>query len=81
LPHPDLDIDLDPKNLGGEPLFADQWVNLVTRAAEAATASLSLAMDQEEETEQFLRLSRLQEQENYPQGEDIERLMRPIISA
>ncbi|KAG0359340.1 Protein fam72a [Gamsiella multidivaricata] len=55
LPHPDLDIDLDPNAMGGEPLFADQWTELVSRIAEAAAANMCLALDQEEETERFLR--------------------------
>ncbi|GJJ70474.1 hypothetical protein EMPS_02823 [Entomortierella parvispora] len=54
LPNPDLDIDLDPNIMGGEPLFADQWTDLVLRYAEAAAVNLSLALDQEEETNRFM---------------------------
>ncbi|KAF9101434.1 Protein fam72a [Mortierella sp. AM989] len=61
LPHPDLDIDLDPSAMGGEPLFAEQWTDMVIKTAEAAAANMSLALDQEEETERFLE-KMLQEQ-------------------
>jgi len=54
LPNPDLDIDLDPNIMGGEPLFANQWTDLVLRYAEAAAVNLSLALDQEEETNRFM---------------------------
>ncbi|KAF9910892.1 Protein fam72a [Linnemannia zychae] len=54
LPHPDLDIDLDPNTMGGEPLFAGDWVELVRRTAETAAANMSLALDQEEETELYM---------------------------
>ncbi|KAG0311438.1 Protein fam72a [Dissophora globulifera] len=54
LPPPDLDIDLDPSALDDEPLFAAQWVDLVTRTAEAAAANMCLALDQEEETSRYL---------------------------
>ncbi|KAF9925596.1 Protein fam72a [Linnemannia zychae] len=54
LPHPDLDIDLDPNTMGGEPLFAGDWMELVRRIAETAAANMSLALDQEEETEQYM---------------------------
>ncbi|KAG0003494.1 Protein fam72a [Entomortierella chlamydospora] len=62
LPHPDLDIDLDPNSMGGEPLFAEQWTEMVMRTAEAAAANMSLALDQEEETERFLE--RMMEEKN-----------------
>ncbi|KAF9178601.1 Protein fam72a, partial [Haplosporangium sp. Z 11] len=55
LPHPDLDIDLDPNSLGGEPLFAPQWIELVQRSAETAAVNMSLALDQEEETERYVQ--------------------------
>ncbi|KAG0200196.1 Protein fam72a [Mortierella sp. GBA30] len=55
LPHPDLDIDLDPSTMGGEPLFATQWVELVRKSAEAAAANMTLALDQEEETERYVQ--------------------------
>ncbi|KAK3824275.1 MAG: hypothetical protein J3R72DRAFT_458465 [Linnemannia gamsii] len=54
LPHPDLDIDLDPNTMGGEPLFAGDWMDLVRRTAETAAANMSLALDQEEETELYM---------------------------
>ncbi|KAI1315436.1 Protein fam72a [Mortierella claussenii] len=54
LPCPELDIDLDPTAIGGEPLFAGQWIDLVTKTAEAAAANMSLALYQEEETERYL---------------------------
>ncbi|KAG0032546.1 Protein fam72a [Podila clonocystis] len=61
LPHPDLDIDLDPNTMGGEPLFAAQWLEMVARTAEAVAANMSLALDQEDETERFV--ARMLEQE------------------
>jgi hypothetical protein len=54
LPHPDLDIDLNPSSLGDEPLSADQWVDLSTRAAETAAANMFLALDQEDEMEWYI---------------------------
>ncbi|KAG0215755.1 Protein fam72a [Mortierella sp. NVP41] len=54
LPHPDLDIDLDPNTMGGEPLFAGDWMELVGQIAETAVANMSLALDQEEETERYM---------------------------
>ncbi|KAF9130402.1 Protein fam72a [Mortierella sp. 14UC] len=54
LPHPDLDIDLDPNTMGGEPLFAGDWMELVRQTAETAAANMSLALDQVEETEQYM---------------------------
>ncbi|KAG0272055.1 Protein fam72a, partial [Linnemannia exigua] len=54
LPHPDLDIDLDPNTMGGEPLFAGDWMDLVRQTAETAAANMSLALDQEEETELYM---------------------------
>ncbi|KAG0260223.1 Protein fam72a [Mortierella polycephala] len=63
LPHPDLDIDLDPNSLGGEPLFAPQWIELVQRSAETAAANMSLALDQEEETERYVqRMMRIEQE-------------------
>ncbi|KAG0042727.1 Protein fam72a [Gryganskiella cystojenkinii] len=55
LPIPDLDIDLDPSTMGGEPLFAHQWAELVTRSAETAAVNLCLALDQEEETNRYIQ--------------------------
>ncbi|KAG0241601.1 Protein fam72a [Mortierella sp. GBA43] len=54
LPRPELDIDLNPNSLDGEPLFADQWVKLVMGAAEATAANMCLAVDRELETDQYL---------------------------
>ncbi|KAF9373661.1 Protein fam72a [Podila verticillata] len=65
LPHPDLDIDLDPNTMDGEPLFAAQWVDMVARTAEAVAANMSLALDQEDETERFV--ARMMEQEEQAQ--------------
>ncbi|KAG0088411.1 Protein fam72a [Podila epicladia] len=65
LPHPDLDIDLDPNTMGGEPLFGAQWIELVARTAEAVAANMSLALDQEDETERFV--ARMMEQEEQVQ--------------
>ncbi|KAG0345431.1 Protein fam72a [Podila minutissima] len=65
LPHPDLDIDLDPNTMGGEPIFRAQWIELVARTAEAVAANMSLALDQEDETERFV--ARMMEQEEQVQ--------------
>ncbi|KAF9275141.1 Protein fam72a [Mortierella alpina] len=61
LPHPDLDIDLDPGTMGGEPLFSTQWVDLVKQSAETAAANMTLALDQEEETERFVQRMQLED--------------------
>ncbi|CAO3570794.1 unnamed protein product [Mortierella alpina] len=61
LPHPDLDIDLDPGTMGGEPLFSTQWVELVKQSAETAAANMTLALDQEEETERFVQRMQLED--------------------
>ncbi|KAF9980985.1 Protein fam72a [Mortierella antarctica] len=61
LPHPDLDIDLDPGTMGGEPLFSTQWVELVKHSAETAAANMTLALDQEEETERFVQRMQLED--------------------
>ncbi|KAG0238674.1 Protein fam72a [Actinomortierella wolfii] len=47
LPHPDFDIDLDPATMGDEPLFAAQWVGLVTQAAQTAALNMWMALNQE----------------------------------
>ncbi|ORZ06348.1 hypothetical protein BCR41DRAFT_412843, partial [Lobosporangium transversale] len=54
LPHPDLDIDLDPSALDDEPFFAEQWTDMVMRTAEAAAANMWLALGQEKEEERYL---------------------------
>ncbi|KAF9974662.1 Protein fam72a [Actinomortierella ambigua] len=54
LPHPDFDIDLDPATMGGEPLFAAQWVTMVTRAAH--TAALNMWMALNEEFDEYYRI-------------------------
>lgn len=74
LPHPDLDIDLDPNAIGGEPLFAGDWIELVKRTAETAAANMSLALDQEEETEQYMaRMMEEHRQQQQVQQEILER--------
>lgn len=79
LPNPDLDIDLDPNIMGGEPLFANQWTDIVLRYAEAAAVNLSLALDQEEETNRFMdevmqeqeeRRRLLTKQDGHPNGDN-----------
>lgn len=51
--------------MDGEPLFAAQWVDMVARTAEAVAANMSLALDQEDETERFV--ARMMEQEEQAQ--------------
>lgn len=73
LPHPDLDIDLDPNTMGGEPLFAGDWMELVRRTAETAAANMSLALDQEEETEQYMAQMMEEHRQRHLQQEMVER--------
>ncbi|KAF8941789.1 Protein fam72a [Haplosporangium gracile] len=73
LPHPDLDIDLDPNTMGGEPLFAGDWMELVRRTAETAAANMSLALDQEEETEQYMARMMEEHRQRQLQQEMVER--------
>ena len=73
LPHPDLDIDLDPSTMGGEPLFAGDWMELVRRTAETAAANMSLALDQEEETEQYMAQMMEEHRQRHLQQEIVER--------
>lgn len=73
LPHPDLDIDLDPSTMGGEPLFAGDWMELVRRTAETAAANMSLALDQEEETEQYMARMMEEHRQRHLQQEMVER--------
>ncbi|KAG9073067.1 Protein fam72a [Linnemannia hyalina] len=73
LPPPDLDIDLDPNAMGGEPLFAGDWMELVKRTAETAAANMSLALDQEEETEQYMARMMEEHRQRHLQLEMVER--------
>ncbi|KAF9144022.1 Protein fam72a [Linnemannia schmuckeri] len=80
LPHPDLDIDLDPNTMGGEPLFAGDWMELVRRTAETAAANMSLALDQEEETEQYMARMMEEHRQRQLQQEMVERAELESVS-
>ncbi|KAF9167199.1 Protein fam72a [Actinomortierella ambigua] len=47
LPHPDFDLDLDPATMGGDPLFAAQWVSMVTQSAQTAVLNMWMALNEE----------------------------------